>query len=154
MLPQVDEEYAHSVKSNTKAKDKSKANTKAAAHDIQPDPLPVVEKFESKGGEGPANSAVSIGKSSNAKSSSKAGTDSENAIPPCNESVMLQCVDKTSNKFYEMKLELNFGQPKVTSRYGKIGSAGVTSFKEYASAEEAKKAYDNTLKEKIKKGYA
>jgi predicted DNA-binding WGR domain protein len=55
----------------------------------------------------------------------------------------------SSNKFWEIKLS----GKSFTTTYGKIGTAGQTSLKEYGSSAEAQKEYDKLVKEKTKKGY-
>jgi predicted DNA-binding WGR domain protein len=40
-----------------------------------------------------------------------------------------------------------------TTRYGKIGTSGQTSTKEYGSEEKAKSEHDKLVAEKTKKGY-
>jgi uncharacterized protein (TIGR02996 family) len=56
----------------------------------------------------------------------------------------------TSNKFWD--IELNGSS--FTTTYGKIGSSGSTTLKEFKSDAEAKKEYDKLVAEKTKKGYA
>ena len=54
-----------------------------------------------------------------------------------------------SNKFWEIQLEgMSF-----TTTYGRIGTDGQTSLKEYDSEEKAQKEYDKLVAEKTKKGY-
>ena len=55
----------------------------------------------------------------------------------------------TSNKFWEIRLE---GSAFVT-RYGKIGTPGQQTLKEFGDAAAAKKEYDKLVAEKTKKGY-
>jgi predicted DNA-binding WGR domain protein len=64
--------------------------------------------------------------------------------------VYLECMEGNSSKFYEMTLE----GTQVSTAYGKIGSAGVKATKDYGTEAAAKKFYDKTLEEKIKKGYS
>jgi predicted DNA-binding WGR domain protein len=64
--------------------------------------------------------------------------------------VYLECVEGNSSKFYEMTLE----GTEVSTAYGKIGSAGVKATKDYGTEAAAKKFFDKTLEEKIKKGYS
>jgi DNA ligase 1 len=59
-------------------------------------------------------------------------------------------VDGASSKFWEIKLE----GTAFTTRYGKIGTDGQTSMKEYDSDDKAQKEYDKLVAEKTKKGYA
>ena len=56
----------------------------------------------------------------------------------------------SSNKFWEIVL----AGKSFTTTYGKIGTAGQTSLKEYGSPAEAKKEHDKLVAEKVKKGYA
>jgi predicted DNA-binding WGR domain protein len=55
----------------------------------------------------------------------------------------------TSNKFWEIKLS----GKSFTTTYGKIGTAGSTTMKEFGSPAEAKKEHDKLVAEKVKKGY-
>ncbi len=55
----------------------------------------------------------------------------------------------TSNKFWEIKLS----GTSFTTTYGKIGTTGQTTLKEFTSAADAKKEHDKLIAEKIKKGY-
>lgn len=58
-------------------------------------------------------------------------------------------VDGKSRKFWEIKLEGSY----FTTRYGKIGTDGQESMKEYDSEEKAQREYDKLVAEKVKKGY-
>lgn len=55
----------------------------------------------------------------------------------------------SSHKFWEIKLEGTF----FTTRYGRIGTPGQETMKEYDSEEKAKKEYEKLVAEKVKKGY-
>ena len=55
----------------------------------------------------------------------------------------------TSNKFWEIKLAGN----DVKTRYGKIGTPGQQTLKEFGDSGAAKKEYDKLVHEKTKKGY-
>jgi len=55
----------------------------------------------------------------------------------------------SSNKFWEIELD---GSAFVT-RYGKIGTPGQETRKDWPSAEKAKVEYDKIIAEKVKKGY-
>jgi predicted DNA-binding WGR domain protein len=55
----------------------------------------------------------------------------------------------SSHKFWEIKLDGTF----FTTRYGRIGTPGSETMKEYDSEEKAKKEYDKLVAEKVKKGY-
>jgi predicted DNA-binding WGR domain protein len=55
----------------------------------------------------------------------------------------------SSNKFWEITLAGN----DVKTRYGKIGTAGQQTLKEFGDAAAAKKEYDKLVHEKTKKGY-
>jgi predicted DNA-binding WGR domain protein len=57
--------------------------------------------------------------------------------------------DGKSNKFWEIELE----GTSFTTTYGRIGTNGQTSMKEYDSTDKAKKEYDKLIAEKVKKGY-
>ncbi|MFO0555015.1 MAG: WGR domain-containing protein [Polyangiaceae bacterium] len=58
-------------------------------------------------------------------------------------------VEGSSSKFWEIKLD---GSSFETT-YGRIGTDGQTSLKEYDSPDKAKKEYDKLVAEKVKKGY-
>lgn len=55
----------------------------------------------------------------------------------------------SSNKFWQIELK----GKSFTTTYGKIGTSGQTSLKEWKDAAEAKKEYDKLVAEKVKKGY-
>jgi predicted DNA-binding WGR domain protein len=55
----------------------------------------------------------------------------------------------SSNKFWEITLDGS----SFTTTYGRIGTDGQTSLKEWDSDEKAKKEYDKLVAEKVKKGY-
>lgn len=55
----------------------------------------------------------------------------------------------SSHKFWEIKLD----GTSFTTRYGRIGTPGTETMKEYDSEEKAKKEYDKLIGEKVKKGY-
>jgi len=55
----------------------------------------------------------------------------------------------TSNKFWE----INLSGKSFTTTYGKIGTSGQTTIKQFKSDAEAKKEYDKLVAEKVKKGY-
>lgn len=58
-------------------------------------------------------------------------------------------VDGSSSKFWEIKLEgMSF-----TTRYGRIGTDGQMSMKEYDSEDKAQREHDKLVAEKTKKGY-
>ena len=58
-------------------------------------------------------------------------------------------VEGTSNKFWEVTMT----GTAVKTRYGKIGTAGQQTLKEFDNAAAAKKEYDKLVAEKTKKGY-
>jgi predicted DNA-binding WGR domain protein len=58
-------------------------------------------------------------------------------------------VDGSSSKFWEITRE----GTSFTTRYGKIGTEGQMSMKEYDSDEKAQREYDKVVAEKTKKGY-
>lgn len=55
-----------------------------------------------------------------------------------------------SNKFWTISLSGS----SFTTRYGKIGSSGTTTTKDFATPAAARTAYDKLIAEKTKKGYA
>jgi predicted DNA-binding WGR domain protein len=58
-------------------------------------------------------------------------------------------VDGSSSKFWEIKRE----GTSFTTRYGKIGTDGQMSMKEYDSEDKTEREYDKLVAEKTKKGY-
>ena len=58
-------------------------------------------------------------------------------------------VDASSSKFWEITLQ----GPAFITRYGKIGSAGQKTLKEFATEGAAKSEHDKLVSEKTKKGY-
>jgi predicted DNA-binding WGR domain protein len=58
-------------------------------------------------------------------------------------------VEGSSAKFWEIKLE----GTSYTTRYGKIGTDGQVSMKEYDTEEKAEREYEKIIAEKTKKGY-
>lgn len=58
-------------------------------------------------------------------------------------------VDGSSSKFWEIQLE----GTAFTTRYGKIGTDGQSSMKEWPNEAKAKAEYDKLVAEKTKKGY-
>lgn len=58
-------------------------------------------------------------------------------------------IEGTSNKFWEIRLEAT----SVRTRYGKIGTGGQQTLKEFDSVEKATREYDKLVNEKTKKGY-
>lgn len=60
-----------------------------------------------------------------------------------------ELVDGNSSKFWEIALE----GTGVTTRYGKIGTAGQTTTKDEGSPEKAQKLYEKLVREKTGKGY-
>lgn len=62
----------------------------------------------------------------------------------------LTCKEGTSDKFYEVSLS---GQ-RVTSRYGRTGTDGATTFKDFPTRDEAVAYAERLRQEKMKKGYA
>jgi predicted DNA-binding WGR domain protein len=59
-------------------------------------------------------------------------------------------VEGTSSKFWEISLEGS----AFTTRYGRIGTDGSVTLKEFDSPDKAKKEYDKLVGEKVKKGYS
>lgn len=58
-------------------------------------------------------------------------------------------VEGSSSKFWEIELD----GTSFTTTYGRIGTDGQTSIKEWDTEEKAKKEYDKLVAEKTKKGY-
>jgi predicted DNA-binding WGR domain protein len=60
-----------------------------------------------------------------------------------------QFVEGTSEKFWAIALE----GKKHTVQFGRLGTTGQTQTKEFKTPEEAQKAYEQLVREKVKKGY-
>jgi predicted DNA-binding WGR domain protein len=60
-----------------------------------------------------------------------------------------QFVEGTSKKFWAIEL----AGTTYTVQFGRIGTAGQTQTKEFKTPEEARKAYEKLVQEKVKKGY-
>jgi predicted DNA-binding WGR domain protein len=60
-----------------------------------------------------------------------------------------QLVEGTSKKFWAIELHGS----KHTVQFGRIGTAGQTQTKDFKTPEEAQKAYEKLVQEKVKKGY-
>ena len=58
-------------------------------------------------------------------------------------------VDAKSSKFWEVWVE----NTSLSIRFGKIGTNGQTTLKEFPDAEAAEQARDKAIAEKIRKGY-
>ena len=70
------------------------------------------------------------------------------------ESMMLTYKDAVSDKFYEISIEEVGGAFDVPFRFGRTGTNGQSGFKaQGVTYEEAKKAFDKSVKEKLKKDY-
>jgi bifunctional non-homologous end joining protein LigD len=70
------------------------------------------------------------------------------------ESISLFFKEGSSDKFYDIQIEETNGKCSVPFVYGRMGTAGQSGVKvSGVSYEEAKKAYDKVVKEKIGKGY-
>jgi predicted DNA-binding WGR domain protein len=79
-----------------------------------------------------------------AKPAPAKATGSDKATPR-----YFEFVEGTSNKFWEIKLD----GTSVRTRYGKIGTSGQQTLKEFDSGDKANKEYDKLVAEKTKKGY-
>lgn len=79
-----------------------------------------------------------------AKPAAKASGGGDKATPR-----YFEFVEGTSNKFWEIKLD----GTSVRTRYGKIGTGGQQTLKEFDSVDKANKEYDKLVNEKTKKGY-
>ena len=66
-----------------------------------------------------------------------------------NEKMMFEYVDGKSNKFWEIEL----GDTYFVTRYGKIGTPGQSTTKQYGDEQTASKEAQKIIGEKIKKGY-
>jgi len=58
-------------------------------------------------------------------------------------------VEGKSSKFWEIEMD----GTSFTTTYGRIGTDGQSSMKEYDSEEKAQREYDKLVAEKVKKGY-
>jgi len=64
--------------------------------------------------------------------------------------VQLEFEEGTSSKFWRARVEAK----TLYVNYGRIGAAGQTQVKEFASGDAAQKEFDKLVREKRKKGYA
>jgi predicted DNA-binding WGR domain protein len=64
----------------------------------------------------------------------------------------LELVDGTSNKFWE--IDYTDGDGEFTVTWGRIGTAGQTQTKEFATSDKAATEYAKLVAEKTKKGYS
>ncbi len=71
------------------------------------------------------------------------------AKEPASTGMYFEFVEGSSSKFWEIAI----AGTTVTTRYGKIGTAGQSTPKTYKSAGEAKAEHDKLVAEKTKKGY-
>jgi len=60
-----------------------------------------------------------------------------------------ELVEGSSSKFWDIKLD----GASFTTTYGRIGTNGTVTLKEWDSEEQAKKEYDKLVAAKVKKGY-
>jgi predicted DNA-binding WGR domain protein len=63
--------------------------------------------------------------------------------------VYLECIEGTSSKFWEAKIE----GASIVVRYGRIGTKGTDSSKSFSNAQEAQTELDRLVHSKLKKGY-
>jgi predicted DNA-binding WGR domain protein len=70
-------------------------------------------------------------------------------MPAANGTRHFEFSEGTSNKFWEITM----AGTDVKTRYGKIGTTGQQTLKEFGDAGAAKKEYDKLVAEKTKKGY-
>jgi uncharacterized protein (TIGR02996 family) len=84
-----------------------------------------------------------------AKSAKPAAAAAKTAKAPTGGARRFEFVEGTSSKFWEISMEGS----SVTTRYGRIGSDGQTTTKDFDSKVEAFKEYDKLVAEKTKKGY-
>lgn len=97
-----------------------------------------------------AVAAPAAGAAKAQKVTKQAVTSSAGAASIASETKYLECVEGTSSKFYE----ITRNGDTVTIRYGRIGTDGSTSDKDFGgSVPEAVKFMTKTVAEKVKKGY-
>jgi predicted DNA-binding WGR domain protein len=98
------------------------------------------DEGDDEGDEAPAPKAKPAPKPAAASGSSKSGTSGARYF---------ELVEGTSSKFWEIKLE----GTSYTTRYGRIGTPGQETLKEYGTADKARAEYEKIVAEKTKKGY-
>jgi predicted DNA-binding WGR domain protein len=98
--------------------------------------------------EKPAPKKKAAAKPAAAKPAAKAAKPAAKA-PKAGAARHFEFSEGSSNKFWEITLAGN----DVKTRYGKIGTAGQQTLKEFDNAAAAKKEYDKLVHEKTKKGY-
>jgi predicted DNA-binding WGR domain protein len=91
-----------------------------------------------------AKPAAKAAKTATAKPAAKSAKPAAKDTPR-----YFEFVEGTSNKFWEIKLD----GTSVRTRYGKIGTGGQQTLKDFDSADKANKEYDKLVNEKTKKGY-
>ena len=139
------------------------ASATAAAPPAAPAPAPAPAKAASKKaaavfddeGDDDEDEAPKAKKAAKAAAPAKAAPAAKPAAPATAATTasegarLFEFVEGSSAKFWEIKLE----GTSFTTRYGKLGTDGQMSMKEYDSEEKAQKEYDKLVAEKTKKGY-
>ena len=116
---------------------------RAAADDDDEDDDKPAKKVATKKAAAPAKPAAKPAAKAAAKPAPKA-SGSDKGTPR-----YFEFVEGTSNKFWEIRLD----GTSVRTKYGKIGTAGQQTLKDFPDAEKANKEYDKLVNEKTKKGY-
>lgn len=99
--------------------------------------------------EEPAEIAATIGEPPNAPQAAGPGSTCSTTVPPRANVRYLEFRDQTSAKFWEVAIDDTI----LTVRFGRIGTAGQTQKKTFATAEEAEKNADILAQSKLRKGY-
>lgn len=114
----------------------------SAADDDDEDEAPPAKKVAAKKAAAPAKAPAKAAAKPAAKPAAKSG--GSKSTPR-----YFEFSEGTSNKFWEIKLD----GTSVRTRYGKIGTSGQQTLKDFDSDEKANKEYDKLVNEKTKKGY-
>ena len=134
-----DKLVAEKVKKGYRAANGANKKSAAADDDDDEDEKPAKKAAKPAAKAAPAKPAAKAA----AKPAAKAA-GSDKATPR-----YFEFVEGTSNKFWEIRLD----GTSVRTKYGKIGTAGQQTLKDFDSDEKANKEYDKLVNEKTKKGY-
>jgi predicted DNA-binding WGR domain protein len=121
------------------------AGNGASADDDDEDEAPAPKKAAKPAGRSsaPAAAAKPTAAAKSAPAAKPAGGNSRSTPR------YFEFVEGTSNKFWEIRID----GTSVRTRYGKIGTGGQQTVKDFDSADKADKEYDKLVNEKTKKGY-
>jgi predicted DNA-binding WGR domain protein len=139
---EYDKLVAEKVKKGYQPANGSSGRASADDDDDEDDDKPA-KKVATKKAAAPAKAAAKPAAKAAAKPAAKA-SGSDKGTPR-----YFEFVEGTSNKFWEIRLD----GTSVRTKYGKIGTAGQQTLKDFPDAEKANKEYDKLVNEKTKKGY-